>query len=214
MVANLLLQFGNIKKLYLNLNKGREMSKKNKFENALEEMTVVDATPLEDVPEVPQITEEQQREVQDYIGRNPVVRAHLKTIEDYCVAMKPGKAMDPKNGAAWTQRLYAAFMAIISMENIGDMVDGLDAILDEFLEHRNGSLNMEYTQRFVDIWVAEESRRDLFTNLCYVFYTYCDTDKNNKVVKAMTLDGDQGMLKNMLPSQRERLINYLKRRIS
>ena len=30
----------------------------------------------------------------------------------------------------------------------------------------------------------------------------------------MTLDGDQGMLKNMLPSQRERLINYLKRRIS
>ena len=79
MVANLLLQFGNIKKLYLNLNKGREMSKKNKFENALEEMTVVEATPLEDVPEVPQITEEQQREVQDYIGRNPVVRAHLKT---------------------------------------------------------------------------------------------------------------------------------------
>ena len=77
MVANLLLQFGNIKKLYLNLNKGREMSKKNKYENALEEMTVVEATPLEDVPEVPQITEEQQREVQDYIGRNPVVRAHL-----------------------------------------------------------------------------------------------------------------------------------------
>ena len=72
------------------------MSKKNKFENALEEMTVVEATPLEDVPEVPQITEEQQREVQDYIGRNPVVRAHLKTIEDYCVAMKPGKAMDLK----------------------------------------------------------------------------------------------------------------------
>ena len=190
------------------------MSKKNKYENALEKMAVVEAMPLEDVPEVPQITEEQQREVQDYIGRNPVVRAHLKTIEDYCVAMKPGNAMDPKNGAAWTQRLYAALMAIISMDNIGDMVDGLDAVLDAFLEHRNGALNMEYTQRFVDVWVAEESRRDLFTSLCYVFYTYCDTNKNNKVVKAMTLDGDQGMLKNMLPSQRERLINYLKRRIS
>ena len=61
------------------------------------------------------------------------------------------------------------------------MVDGLDAILDEFLEHRNGSLNMDTLNVSLIFGVAEESRRDLFTNLCYVFYTYCDTDKNNKV---------------------------------
>lgn len=188
------------------------MSKKNKYEQ--EELAVVEATPLEDVPEVPEISDEEKREVQGYIGRSPVVNAHLKTVTDYCIAMKPGNAMDPKKGAEWTQRLYAAFMAIIAMENIGDMVDGLDAVLDEFYEHRTGALNMSYTQRFVDMWVAEETRRDLFTNLCYVFYTYCDVDKNNKIVKAMTLDGDQGMLKNMLPFQRERLINYLKRRLS
>lgn len=193
--------------------------KKRKEKQRMSEQPMQQATP-EEVPVV-QVTplvninvEETKKPLDTLLGRSPVINAHLNTIKDYCKAMKPGNAMNPKDGAFWTQKIYAAMMAIINIDNVGEMVDGLDGVMDLFREHASGALNMTYTQRFVDVWIVDETRRDLFTNLCYIFNTYSATNRDNKKIKAMQIDGSESMLKNMLPAQRERLVSYLKRYVS
>lgn len=146
-----------------------------------------------------------------YGGLSPVIQVHINTINDYVRAMKPGNMVNPQEGALWTQRLNNALIAILEADNVEDMVDGMDKVLVLFRDHAKGALYMTYTQRFIDVWMVDEKKRDVFTALCYVLSVFSDPVKRERSGKVLLDVSEGGYLSQFNQFTRERLANYLNR---
>lgn len=148
---------------------------------------------------------------QAYGTHSPVVTSHLTTIQQYIDAMSPGIMVDDRTGAMWQNRLYNAMLGIIRLDNVGDMIDGMDGVMDYFRNYANGAMHLTYTQRFLDVWMVDEHVRDLYGHLCVIFSTYADPEKRARHAHHMHIAGTDGVLKHLEPEARSRLVQYLQR---
>lgn len=146
-----------------------------------------------------------------YGGVSLAVQSHLATIEAYVKAMSPGVIVTDSNGVMWQDRLHNAMVSIINMKDVGDMVDGLDGIIALFARESKGALNVSYTQRFTYKWAVDESKRNLYSDLCYIFYTFANPEQRKKMGKYIDLTSESSTLQAIPSTTRQRLNNYLRR---
>lgn len=146
-----------------------------------------------------------------YGGRSPLVNSHLRTVEEYVNAMAPGMVVPDHVGLNWQNRLFNAILGILNLDNVADMIDGMDGLMDYFRAYKQGALHLQYTQRYIDQWVTDETTRDLYGHLCVILSTFCDPTKREMYGTKMRLTGADGILIHMEPEARNRLIQYLTR---
>lgn len=140
-----------------------------------------------------------------------VVQSHLSAVEAYIKAMAPGMMIDDGTGTLWTERLYNAMYSIVTLPKVADMVDGMDGLLVLFNRESKGALYTTYTQRFTYKWNTDEQTRNLFSNLCYIFYTFAVPDQRKSMGKYINLTGENNLLKALPAEASQRLSSYLRR---
>lgn len=139
------------------------------------------------------------------------VQSHLAAVEAYVKAMAPGIQVDEGTGTMWTERLFNAMNAIVNLPKVADMVDGMDGLLAIFNRESKGALYTTYTQRFTYKWNVDETTRNLFSNLCYVFYVFAVPDQRKSMGKYINLTGENNLLKALPAEASQRLSGYLRR---
>ena len=146
-----------------------------------------------------------------YGGVTAVVNSHINTLQAYVENMAPGIAHTDEEGLQWQLRLYNAINGILRLDDISEMITGMDMVIEYFREYKSGALNLLNTQRYINTWVTDENTRDLYGHILTLLATFSDPAKRTMYGQKMNITGDDNILIHMEPQLRNRFIQYLTR---
>jgi len=90
-------------------------------------------------------------------------------IDEYIVAMAPGKPVSEKVGSSHQIRLYNTMMTVINRLTDDDFAKGMGILLDAFEKHREGAFATRYVFRFMEHIELSSPRIAAFQRLINMF---------------------------------------------